>query len=73
MYEGKKTTCEERKWVYGRVLCAELASIHQGGRTRHPEGGKGFDWFTLFNAELPPKRYWLGPKSQKVGEEEDGM
>jgi len=26
-----------------RVLHEELASIHQGGRTRHPEGGKGFD------------------------------
>ena len=23
----------------------------------------------MFNAELSPKRYWWGPRSQKVGEE----
>ena len=24
-------------------------------------------WLTLFNAELSPKRYWRGPRSQEVG------
>ena len=28
-----------------------------------------FDW--VFNAELSPKRYWRGPRSQEVGEEGD--
>ena len=27
--------------------------------------------FNLFNAELSPKRYWRGPRSQEVGGEED--
>ena len=26
-------------------------------------------WLHWFNAELSPKRYWRGPKSQEVGEE----
>ena len=26
-------------------------------------------WLNMFNAELSPKRYWWGPKSQEVGEE----
>ena len=25
-------------------------------------------WLDLFNAELSPKRYWRGPKSQETGE-----
>ena len=25
----------------------------------------------MFNAELSPKKYWRGPKSQEVGEEGD--
>ena len=25
-------------------------------------------WLSLFNADLSLKRYWLGPKSQEVGE-----
>ena len=28
-------------------------------------------WLNLFNAELSPKRYCLGPRYQEVGEEED--
>ena len=30
-----------------------------------------FGWLNLFNAELSPKRYWWGPRSQEVGEEGD--
>ena len=26
-------------------------------------------WLNLFNAELSPKRYWRGPKSQALGKE----
>ena len=30
---------------------------------------RGFvDWLNRFNAELSPKRYWWGPKSQEVDE-----
>ena len=28
-------------------------------------------WLNLFNAELSPKRFWRGPRSQEVGEEGD--
>ena len=28
-------------------------------------------WLNVFNAELSPKRYWRGPRSQEVGEEGD--
>ena len=28
-------------------------------------------WLDLFSAELSPKRYWRGPRSQEVGEEGD--
>ena len=28
-----------------------------------------FGWLKWFNAELSPKSYWRGPRSQEVGEE----
>ena len=30
-----------------------------------------FGWLNLLNAELSPKRYWMGPTSQEVEEEGD--
>ena len=30
-------------------------------------GGGGVLWLNWFNAELSPKRYWLGLRSKEVG------
>ena len=30
-----------------------------------------FGWLNAFNAELSPKRYWCGPRSQEEGQEGD--
>ena len=38
--------------------------IQDSGREGHPQAEALLNWV---NAELSPKRYWRGPKSQEVG------
>ena len=50
------------------VLHSSTQSLfrHENGLSRCYTG-----WLNLFNAELSPKRYWRGPRSQELGEEGD--
>ena len=43
----------------------------QGGWELSGDQTSEIGWLKGFNAELSPKRYWRGPRSQEVGEEGD--
>ena len=64
-------TVKVRAYSHGEQQPAPPTTIITGGRSHRSRTAVKPGWLNGFNTELSPKRYWRGPRSQEVGEEED--